>query len=111
MIYTDFKTILPYAKTSSADFAQYLDYAEIIIQDLIVYQKSELTTDGLTVYNKAVALQIEFINTNSGQVEEDNITSQSINGTSLSFANSGKRKVLICDMALKVLQNAGLTVK
>ena len=111
MEYTSFKTILPYAKTSDANFAQYLDSAEIIIQDLIIYQVSELTTAGLIIYNKAVALQIEYINANNGQIEEDNITSQSINGTSLSFANSGNRKVLICDMALKVLQNAGLTVK
>lgn len=111
MTYADFKIILPYAKTSLADFAQYLDSAEISIQDLIVYQKSELTTDGLTIYNKALALQIEYINTNNGQIEEDNITSQSINGTSLGFANSGKRKVLVSDIVLKVLQNAGLTVK
>ena len=110
MTYSEFKALLPFAKTAEADYPKYYALAMIVIEALVSMPVSELSEADLVFFNKAVAWQIELINDNGGQYQEDNITSQSINGVSTSFANSGKGKMLLSDMARNIILNAGLGV-
>lgn len=110
MTYSEFKALLPFAKTAEADYPKYYALAMIVIESLVSMPISELSAADLVFFNKAVAWQIEFINDNGGQYQEDNITSQSINGVSTSFVNSGKGKMLLSDMSRNIILNAGLGV-
>lgn len=109
MTYAEFRAMFPaQKKVTEQNFASYLFMAETVVQDLMVYSVDDLSEYGLTVYNAALALQIDHISTNG--VAEGNITSQNVNGVSASFALSaaGADAAKVSPLAKAKIRNAKL---
>ena len=108
MTYLEFKNIVGDTKINETDFIGLLLRCEHIVEGLMVYKVKDLTPEGLEVFNKALALQIEYSYKNG--LTEGRMQSQSIDGTSMSFVNSGKDLAKVNDIARQIIINAGLAV-
>lgn len=112
MTFEEFRAVFPAQKMVTVDnFPQLLIMAEVVVQDLMVYDVNELTDAGLEIYNTALALQIDHIATEGAT--EGNITSQTVNGVSMSFALSGAGTdaARVSSLARLKLRSAGLCVR
>ena len=111
--FAEFQRLLPKSKITEAVFDEYNTTAEISVINSIVHPVSNLNPLGLEIVRKAIALWIEFFD-EVGGVHGDNIASQTINGVSTTFANTGSvdgAGVRRSHVALKLLENYGLTSK
>ena len=109
MTYSEFKNIVGETKVNEEKFAGLILRCEPIIEGLMAYKVKDLAPVGLEAYNKALALQIEYSHENG--LTEGRLQSQSIDGTSMSFVNSGKDLAKVSDIARQVIINAGLAVR
>lgn len=106
MTYTEFIDLVPSSKASEDSFDTLLIPAQIVIRGLMAYDVDNLAEKGLLAYNTALALQIDYAYTNG--LTEGNLQSQSIEGTAMTFANSGKDKAKVFDISRQLILNAGL---
>lgn len=109
MTYEEFKALLPDSAVSSTAFPRLLMQAEAAINDAIVYCYDELSGKLKAVYNKALALQIDH-GYMYGAVS-DGLTSQTINGTSMTFSGGSAGSINMNGAALAMLRNAGLCAR
>lgn len=113
MTFAEFKTLFPaQGQVTEANFTGLLLQAETVVQDLMVYSVDELNETGLAAYNAALALQIDYIAGEDGSTE-GNITSQTINGATTTFALSaaGADALRVSPLAKAKLRGSGLCVR
>ena len=110
MTYAEFKALLPDSRVNEAEFNRLLMQAEAVIGDMIVYCVEEMTDKQKAAYDKALALQIDYFS-EAGGATGDGLTSQNINGTSMTFGGGKFGEVNTNPVSVAALRNAGLTVR
>lgn len=113
MTFAEFQAAFPsQTRVTALNFPEYLMRAEVVVQDLMVYSTDELTDVGLAVYNAALGLQIDYAATEGG-FTEGNLVSQTVNGTSQTFAltASGADAVKVSPLAAAKLRASKLCVR
>ena len=111
MTYEEFKAAVPQSEVTESEFPSLKAQAEAALQDLMVYNAGNLSGEALAAYRAALAFQVDYAAVNGAC--EGNVSAQSVNGVSATFALAagGADALNVSPLARVKLRSAKLCVR